>query len=189
MQPQLPIDVDPDTGVWTTDALPMLYVPRHFFTNNHMAVEEALGADAYAEILYKAGYKSAYHWCDKEAALHGLNGMAVFEHYLKRLSQRGWGLFEIIEADPASARARIELRHSSFVLQQPGKESASSATCSRAGSPARWTGSTTPRRKARARRAPSRPRCIAPPSMPTITATACSKSRRSPPDPPSYPYA
>lgn len=122
MQPQLPINVDPNTGVWTTDALPMLYVPRHFFTNNHTAVEEALGRDAYAEILYKAGYKSAYHWCDKEAKLHGLGGMAVFEHYLKRLSQRGWGLFSILEADPANARAKIELCHSSFVLAQPGKE-------------------------------------------------------------------
>ena len=35
----------------------MLYVPRHFFVNNHVAVEEALGADVYAEALYKAGYK------------------------------------------------------------------------------------------------------------------------------------
>lgn len=116
MQPQLPINVDPDTGVWTTDALPMLYVPRHFFTNNHVAVEEALGVEAYAEILYKAGYKSAYHWCDKEAKLHGLTGMAVFEHYLKRLSQRGWGLFSIIEADPASAR---EDRAASLVVRAP----------------------------------------------------------------------
>ena len=82
MQPQLPINVDPDTGVWTTDALPMLYVPRHFFTNNHVAVEEALGVEAYAEILYKAGYKSAYHWCDKEAKLHGLTGMAVFDPFM-----------------------------------------------------------------------------------------------------------
>ena len=106
MQPQLPIDVDPNTGVWTTDALPMLYVPRHFFTNNHTAVEEALGRDTYAEILYKAGYKSAYFWCDKEAKQHGIAGMAVFEHYLKRLSQRGWGIFTITEADPSSvARA------------------------------------------------------------------------------------
>ncbi|GAB6851636.1 DUF5943 domain-containing protein [Paraburkholderia kururiensis] len=121
MQPQLPIDVDAETGVWTTDALPMLYVPRHFFTNNHTAVEEALGREAYAGILYQAGYKSAYHWCDKEAKQHGISGMAVFEHYLKRLSQRGWGLFRIVEADPASAHARIELRHSSFVLAQPGK--------------------------------------------------------------------
>ena len=122
MQPQLPIDVDAQTGVWTTDALPMLYVPRHFFTNNHVAVEEALGRDTYAGILYKAGYKSAYHWCDKEAKQHGLTGMAVFEHYLKRLSQRGWGIFTIREADPATSHARIELRNSSFVLAQPGKE-------------------------------------------------------------------
>ncbi|SEB16097.1 DUF5943 domain-containing protein [Paraburkholderia sartisoli] len=122
MQPQLPIDVDPDTGVWTTDALPMLYVPRHFFTNNHIAAEEALGRDTYAGILYKAGYRSAYFWCEKEAKQHGIAGMAVFEHYLNRLSQRGWGRFRIIEADPSSSHARIELRHSSFVLAQPGKQ-------------------------------------------------------------------
>ncbi|NIE62868.1 DUF5943 domain-containing protein [Burkholderia sp. Ax-1719] len=129
MQPQLPIDVNPETGVWTTDALPMLYVPRHFFTNNHTAVEEALGRDAYAEILYKAGYKSAYHWCAKEAEKHGIEGMAVFEHYLKRLSQRGWGLFTIVEADPASARARIELHNSSFVLAQPDKHGTDEKLC------------------------------------------------------------
>ncbi|MDE1179436.1 DUF5943 domain-containing protein [Paraburkholderia sp.] len=121
MQPQLPIEVDPETGVWTTDALPMLYVPRHFFTNNHAAVEEALGLDAYAAILYKAGYKSAYFWCDKEAKQHGISGMAVFEHYLNRLSQRGWGQFTIRESDPATAHAQIELRNSSFVLAQPDK--------------------------------------------------------------------
>lgn len=38
--PQLPIEVDSETGVWTSDALPMLYVPRHFFVNNHMGIEE-----------------------------------------------------------------------------------------------------------------------------------------------------
>ncbi len=53
--------------------------------------------------------------------MHDISGMAVFEHYLKRLSQRGWGLFSILEADPATASARIALRHSSFVLQQPEK--------------------------------------------------------------------
>lgn len=120
MQPQLPIAVDDETGVWTTDGLPMLYVPRHFFTNNHIAVEAALGRDNYAEILYPAGYKSAYFWCDKEAATHGLKGLAVFEHYLKRLSQRGWGLFSFVSADVETGNAQIALRHSSFVLQQPG---------------------------------------------------------------------
>ena len=26
--PEMPIQVDDETGVWTTDALPMLYVPQ-----------------------------------------------------------------------------------------------------------------------------------------------------------------
>ena len=68
--PQLPIEVDSETGIWTSDALPMLYVPRHFFVNNHMGIEEVLGADAYAEILYKAGYKSAWHWCETVSYTH-----------------------------------------------------------------------------------------------------------------------
>jgi hypothetical protein len=116
--PELPIKVDDETGVWTSDALPMLYVPRHFFVNNHVAVEEALGAEAYAEILYKAGYKSAWHWCEKEAAEHGLSGAAVFEHYLKRLSQRGWGIFTIEQLDIEQGTARVRLDHSAFVYQQ-----------------------------------------------------------------------
>ncbi|KAA0020584.1 hydrocarbon binding protein [Salinicola corii] len=117
MAPELPISVDSDTGVWTTDALPMLYVPRHFFINNHVAIEEALGVEAYAKILYDAGYKSAWHWCEKEAELHGLEGEAVFKHYMKRLSQRGWGLFvtEAIDLDAGTARVRLE--HSCFVYQ------------------------------------------------------------------------
>ena len=119
MQPQLPIDVDPQTGVWSTDNLPMLYVPRHFFANNHMAIEQALGREAYAAILHQAGHKSAYHWCAKESRTHGIRGMAVFEHYLKRLSQRGWGQFSMAEADAAASRVRIDLRHSLFVLAQP----------------------------------------------------------------------
>jgi hypothetical protein len=120
MQPQLPIEVNEETGVWTTDGLPMLYVPRHFFTNNHIAVEAALGRDKYSEILYPAGYKSAYFWCEKEAKTHGLSGLAVFEHYLKRLSQRGWGQFRFVEADDKTGTAKISLHNSSFVLQQPG---------------------------------------------------------------------
>ncbi|EZH77316.1 hypothetical protein AU05_24960 [Ectopseudomonas composti] len=113
--PEMPIAVDDETGVWTTDALPMLYVPRHFFVNNHMGIEEVLGAEKYAEILYKAGYKSAWHWCEKEAECHGIEGAAVFEHYMKRLSQRGWGLFETQKLDLETGHAEVKLKHSAFV--------------------------------------------------------------------------
>ncbi|MDX1265798.1 MAG: DUF5943 domain-containing protein [Oceanisphaera sp.] len=115
--PEMPIEVDADTGIWTTDALPMLYVPRHFFVNNHMAIEKELGPERYAEILYQAGYKSAWHWCEKEAECHGISGDVVFEHYMKRLSQRGWGLFTIENLDIAAGTARVRLDHSAFVYQ------------------------------------------------------------------------
>ncbi|MFC3025039.1 DUF5943 domain-containing protein [Vibrio zhugei] len=115
--PEMPIMVDDETGVWTTDGLPMLYVPRHFFVNNHMGIEEEIGAERYADILYKAGYKSAYYWCEKEAQEHGLSGEAVFEHYMKRLSQRGWGFFIIEHLDIAKGEARVRLEHSCFVYQ------------------------------------------------------------------------
>ncbi len=36
--PEVPIDVDPETGIWRTDGLPMIYLPRHFLVNNHVAV-------------------------------------------------------------------------------------------------------------------------------------------------------
>lgn len=115
--PEMPINVDDETGVWTTDALPMLYVPRHFFVNNHMAIEAEIGAERYAEILYDAGYNSAYYWCQEEAKEHGLEGQATFEHYLKRLSQRGWGLFTIEAIDVPAGTARIRLDNSCFVYQ------------------------------------------------------------------------
>ncbi|MBS3803545.1 MAG: 4-vinyl reductase [Oleiphilaceae bacterium] len=113
--PAMPIEVDAETGVWTTDALPMLYVPRHFFVNNHMAIEQEIGAERYAEILYDAGYKSAWHWCEKESELHGLEGEAVFRHYMNRLSQRGWGMFTTEQLDLESGTARVRLDYSAFV--------------------------------------------------------------------------
>jgi len=118
VKPELPIDVDPATGVWSTDGLPMIYVPRHFFVNNHVEAEQAIGRDVYAKSLYAGGHRSAHYWCTQEARRHGLRGMAVVEHYLKRLSQRGWGRFSFIDVDTRNGGARIALTHSVFVLAQ-----------------------------------------------------------------------
>ena len=118
MKPEPPIEGGDDSAVWRTDGRPMLHVPRRFLVNNHATVEAALGRDKYAEILYQAGCKSARYWCDKEARTHGLAGMAVFEHYLERLSRRGWGTFSFIVADAASGSADIRLDYSAFVLAQ-----------------------------------------------------------------------
>jgi hypothetical protein len=117
-KPQIPIEVDEETGVWSTDGLPMLYMPRHFFINNHLAVEDALGRDRYAAQLYDAGFRSAWTWCEHESKRHGLAGIAVFHHYMKRISQRGWGQFDGAGIDPETCRGEVILRNSCLVLQE-----------------------------------------------------------------------
>ena len=121
MNPQVPIEVDAATGQWSVDGVPMILVPRHFFVNNHVAVEAALGAEKYAEILFAAGHKSAHVWCEMEAKTHGLKGVEVFHHYMKRLSQRGWAKFKVESVDPEAGRARIRVDHSVFVLANQSK--------------------------------------------------------------------
>jgi predicted hydrocarbon binding protein len=98
----------------------MILVPRHFFANNHIAVERELGVEKYSEILFAAGHKSAYVWCEMEAKTHGLKGVEVFHHYMKRLSQRGWAQFKVEAVDANTGRARIRVDHSVFVLQASG---------------------------------------------------------------------
>lgn len=112
--PQVPIEVETETGRWITDSLPMLYVPVHFFVNNHRAVEKEIGVERYSRLLYEAGYRSAWTWCEHEAKVHRLEGAAVFEHYMNRLSQRGWGLFEILELDVEEGTAAVSITHSAF---------------------------------------------------------------------------
>ena len=116
-QPQIPIDVDPDTGIWRTDGLPMIYLPRHFLVNMQKAIEAAIGPAAYRDILYASSDLSALQWCRAEAKTHGLTPVGTFRHYLKRLSQRGWAQFRVRSVDSATGRGIVEVRHSVFVAE------------------------------------------------------------------------
>lgn len=117
-KPEVEIDVDPATGRWFVDKMPMILVPQHFYNNNHFAIEGAMGEAAFDAALAPAGHKSAFVWCRKQAEVYGLEGVPVFAHYMKRLSQRGWGLFSILAIDPQAGTATIRLDHSSFVTDE-----------------------------------------------------------------------
>jgi len=120
MQPQVEINVDEETGVWQTDGLPMLYIPRHFMVNVHDAVEAALGREQYRHVLHKAGDKSAYIWCKAQAERYDIDGIEVVKHYLQRLSVRGWGQFCVRELDLERKRMVIGLKNSIYVLAHEG---------------------------------------------------------------------
>ena len=114
-KPQVDIQIDDATGRWSVDGLPMILVPQHFFLNNHYAVEAVLGAEKLEEVLRPAGHRSAYFWCEKEAAHHGTSGVEVFRLYLRRISQRGWGQFHIVKLEPETGVAQVLLRNSAMV--------------------------------------------------------------------------
>jgi hypothetical protein len=115
--PVLAIAVDPETGAWTTDGMPMLYVPRHFLMGLIRTVQEALGEETAQRHFYASCADAAYRWCEMEARQAGLAGIAVFHHYMRRLSQRGWGLFDGSSIDPETGTGTVLLRHSSFVAE------------------------------------------------------------------------
>ena len=119
-QPEVPIDVDPVTGIWTTDGLPMIYMPRHFFVNYYAAMDAALGREKHHAMLFSASHKSAVQWAKAESKTHGLRDVAVFRHYLNRLSQRGWARFTILSVDlagPAGPTADVRVDNSVYGLQ------------------------------------------------------------------------
>lgn len=122
--PQLPLDVDPVTGVWRADGSPVILIPRHFLMGTYKAFEEALGAEGYSRVIEQAGRAAARSWCVQQAEHYGLEGIAVLEHYLARISQRGWGQFSLVEHDLMACTAVVELRHSAFVLTREPAEHA-----------------------------------------------------------------
>lgn len=126
MKPAVDIEVDEDTGVWTTDGLPMLYIPRHFMLGIHDSVEQALGRERYRAVLSESGRASAYFWCKQQAQARQLDGIAAFRHYLDRLSARGWGRFELEDAAFDQGSATVKLVNSVYVLgrQRPAEEPA-----------------------------------------------------------------
>lgn len=122
----LAVNVDPDTGTWSVDDFPMILLPRHYWAAIMEAVESRCGEQETAQIYFDATYRSAYVWCQQEALTHQLTGVAVFHHYMRRMSERGWGRFSVASVDPISGQAHVVLAHSAIALARPD---AGRATC------------------------------------------------------------
>ena len=121
MQPAVKIEVDEASGIWRTDGLPMVYVPRHFMVNMHREIEETLGRAEYQAMLERSGAKSARFWCQSQADLLGLPAPEIVAHYLQRLSERGWGRFALTALDPEGLSAEVTLHDSIYVLESKGQ--------------------------------------------------------------------
>ena len=125
--PKVTIDVDPATGIWRTDDVPMIYLPRHFLVNNHKATEAALGRDAYAAMIRTATDQSAFDWCRIQSQHSRAAAEDIFRLYFERLSQRGWGRFSIESMDADAGKVSLRLDQSVFVLE--AKEASAQTLC------------------------------------------------------------
>lgn len=114
--PELALHIDPDTGAWTANQSPVILIPRHFLLNTYHAFEQALGKTAYEQVMREVGAAAARSWCQQQAQLYGLHGIQVLEHYLSRISLRGWGQFSLLSHDLQAGTAQVRLDHSAFVL-------------------------------------------------------------------------
>jgi predicted hydrocarbon binding protein len=112
----VPVVVDPDTGIWSVDGLPVALIPRHYWAQIMQEVEAKIGNEEAQKLYFDGTYKAAYFWCEKEAVTHGISGVEVFFHYMKRMSQRGWGQFTVEEIDSAAGTARIRVDHCATAL-------------------------------------------------------------------------
>ena len=112
----VPIDVDPKTGIWSVDGLPMILIPRHYWAQIMQEVEAKLGLEETSQLYFSGTYKAAYFWCEQEASTHNLSGVDVFSHYMKRMSQRGHGRITIEQIEPLAGTALLHIENSAVAL-------------------------------------------------------------------------
>lgn len=127
MDSPIPVEGQDDDARVEAEYESIRIAASNFCLGTHPEIGAGMGDENYADILYHASYKSARHWCEKEAHIHGLSGLDLFEHYLDRLSRRGWGRFSLVEADPSTGTADVRLDHSNLVLAQA--EACAAKTC------------------------------------------------------------
>jgi predicted hydrocarbon binding protein len=99
--------------------VPMVLMPRWFFTDIMNRVRELAGPEIAREVYYRAGWDGAVKWARVQMEEAGLSGRAVMEQYLGSAGDRGWGRFEIMELDQETGQGLFHL-HGSAVARENG---------------------------------------------------------------------
>jgi len=95
-------------------SVPMILTPRWFFVNVQKELEKAGGLKLAKEVYYRAGFESAYKYCQTQRALDKLAGIETVQRYLSSMSVRGWGRFQMVEIDQKKGTGYFRLYRSGF---------------------------------------------------------------------------
>ena len=113
----VPLEVDSETGGWSSGGQAMMLIPRRFWVFVQMEAERMFGIPAAQQLYDAATRRGARVWCKVEAETIAISGSAVFSHYLDRVSRRGMGQFSVDFLSVKSRRASVSLAHSIFVSE------------------------------------------------------------------------
>jgi uncharacterized protein DUF5943 len=93
---------------------PMILMPRHFFLYIMEEVEKVAGREALVRIYRTAGFDGAVTFCRRYRDVHGTSPVETVRAYLREMSLRGWGRYEIALLDPETGRLEVLLRRSAL---------------------------------------------------------------------------
>lgn len=94
--------------------VPMILTPRWFFVNIQKELEKAGGLELAKRVYYRAGFESAYKFCQMVRKVEKITGKDIVERYLGSMSLRGWGRFEIVQLDVERGVGFFRLYGSAF---------------------------------------------------------------------------
>ena len=92
--------------------VPMILTPRWFFVNVQKELEKAGGLKLAKDVYYRAGFVSAYQYCQTQRKVERFTGIETIRRYLSSMSVRGWGRFTIVQLDEEKGRGIFRLYHS-----------------------------------------------------------------------------
>lgn len=113
----VPVAVDDDTGAWSVDGMPVVLVPRHLWVSVQAALEAGLGLAAAQDLFWQTSHAAAWTWCTRQGDRFGLAGAALFAHYVRSASRRGYGRMTVEQLDLARGTARLRVAHSVYVAE------------------------------------------------------------------------
>jgi len=92
----------------------MIITPRWFFVNVQKELEKAGGLKLAKEVYYRAGFESAYKYCQTQRKAEKIAGIETVQKYLGSMSIRGWGKFKIVQLDERRGKGIFRLYQSAF---------------------------------------------------------------------------
>ncbi|MCK4784242.1 MAG: 4-vinyl reductase [Desulfobacteraceae bacterium] len=94
--------------------VPMILILRWFFVNIQKELEKAGGLKLAKEVYYRAGFESAYKYCQTLRKAEEIEGSHTVQAYLDSMSLRGWGKFKIVLLDEERRKGVFRLYQSAF---------------------------------------------------------------------------